>query len=471
MVFSSLLFLFYFLPAVLLLYYLVPRPLKNLVLLSMSLFFYAWGEPIYIVLMIFSSVVDYTHGILIDRFRHEKNKARWFVLSSIVINLSLLAFFKYANFFIANINMISGISITGLDLPLPIGISFYTFQTMSYSIDVYRDDAPVQKNFIAFAAYVALFPQLIAGPIVRYKTIADQLMNRRESVDQFALGIRRFCVGLGKKVLLANNIGFLWSQIQATAPGDLTVLTAWLGIIAFGFQIYFDFSGYSDMAIGLGHMFGFTFLENFNYPYISRSITEFWRRWHMSLGSWFRDYLYIPLGGNKVGTLFLVYRNLMVVWLLTGFWHGASWNFVLWGVYFGVLIAVEKAGLLKFLERMPNFLRHCYVLFLALFGWALFVLDDLTTGIMYIKVMFGMGGAALYNTQFLYYLATNAVLLLVLAVGCTPLPNNIVEKLADKLRHKPGQTWLVPAFCVLILFATTAYLVDASYNPFLYFRF
>ena len=306
MVFSSLLFLFYFLPLVLGLYYLVPRPFKNLILFVMSLLFYAWGEPVYIVLMIFSSVVDYSHGLLIDKYRHSPNKARWFVVSSVLINLGLLGFFKYADFFVMNLNALPWFEISPLNLPLPIGISFYTFQTMSYSIDVYRGDAPAQRNFIAFAAYVALFPQLIAGPIVRYKTIADQLLGRTESVDQFALGVKRFVTGLGKKVLLANNIGMLWSGIQNTAQGELTVLTAWLGIIAFAFQIYFDFSGYSDMAIGLGHMFGFKFLENFNYPYISQSITEFWRRWHMSLGTWFRDYLYFPLGGSKVKSLLLM---------------------------------------------------------------------------------------------------------------------------------------------------------------------
>lgn len=471
MVFSSLLFLFYFLPIGLGLYYAVPRKFKNLTLFCLSLFFYAWGEPVYIVLMIFSSIVDYTHGMLIEKYRSKKQIAKLFVLSSVMINLGLLAFFKYGDFFIINLNMILGTNLATLDLPLPIGISFYTFQTMSYSIDVYRGDAPVQKSFIAFATYVTLFPQLIAGPIVRYRTIAHQLNERFESMDQFALGVKRFVVGLGKKVLLANNIGLLWSEIQNTSPPELSILTAWLGIIAFGFQIYFDFSGYSDMAIGLGHMFGFRFLENFNYPYISRSITEFWRRWHISLGTWFRDYLYIPLGGNrKLG--FGLYRNLFIVWLLTGFWHGASWNFMFWGLYFGILIAVEKLILLKLLDRVPALFRHVYVLVIVTLGWVLFVFDSFPAGISYLQVMFGLSGNALWDTQFLYYLATNAILLTVLVIGATPLPNSIWERASSYLHsRKIGGMVLVPAFYMLVILASTAYLVDASYNPFLYFRF
>ena len=328
MVFSSLLFLYYFLPLVLSLYYLAPHKLRNLVLFAGSLFFYAWGEPVYIVLMIFSSLSDFGHGLLIDKYRNREQIAKWLVASAVAINLGLLGFFKYADFLILNLNAVLDTNFTPLHLPLPIGISFYTFQTMSYSIDVYRGDAPVQRSFLNFATYVTLFPQLIAGPIVRYNTIAHELTARQESWDSFSQGVKRFVIGLGKKVLLANNIGLLWTEIQKSAPSDLTVLTAWLGIIAFGFQIYYDFSGYSDMAIGLGRMFGFTFPENFHYPFISRSITEFWRRWHISLGSWFRDYLYIPLGGSRTNKL-RSYCNLFFVWLLTGFWHGASWNFVL----------------------------------------------------------------------------------------------------------------------------------------------
>jgi len=468
MVFSSLLFLFYFLPVVLGLYYLAPRRYKNLVLFVCSLFFYAWGEPIYIVLMLFSSVVDYTHGLLIEKYRG-KNLAKWFVASSILINLGLLGFFKYADFFVLNLNALLGLKVAAPNLPLPIGISFYTFQTMSYSIDVYRGEAPVQKSFISFAAYVTLFPQLIAGPIVRYQTIAHELDSRTESIDKFAQGIKRFAVGLGKKVLLANNIGLLWSQIRATAPTELTVLTAWLGIIAFAFQIYFDFSGYSDMAIGLGKMFGFTFLENFNYPYIAKSVTEFWRRWHISLGTWFRDYLYIPLGGNRIGSLG-VFRNLFIVWFVTGFWHGASWNFVLWGLYFGVLIALERLFLQRLLSQVPALVAHFYLIVVVCIGWVIFEFDSFGAGAGYLKVMLGLAGNPWADTQFLYYLVSHGLLLLILGLGATPLPNRIWEQLEAKLAKRRTEV-LTPALYLLLILAATVYLVDASYNPFLYFRF
>ena len=334
MVFSSLLFLFRFFPIVLVLYFLAPRKLKNAVLFFSSLVFYAWGEPVYVVLMLFSTVVDYTHGMLVDKLMKQgkERKARWVVASSMTINLLLLGFFKYADFLIGSINGVLGTGIPLLKLALPIGISFYTFQTMSYTVDIYRGEAKVQRNIISFGAYVALFPQLIAGPIVRYQTIAEELQERKETSSDFSEGINRFLLGLGKKVLLANNIGMLWDSISAMGGQELSVATAWLGILAYSFQIYFDFSGYSDMAIGLGRMFGFHFPENFNYPYISKSITEFWRRWHISLGTWFREYVYIPLGGNRKGRLCQI-RNLAIVWLLTGIWHGASWNFVVWGIY------------------------------------------------------------------------------------------------------------------------------------------
>ncbi|WP_113674595.1 MBOAT family O-acyltransferase [Vallitalea guaymasensis] len=470
MVFSSLVFLFIFLPITLLLYFLAPRKIRNIILLVVSLVFYAWGEPIYILLMIFSSIVDYTHGMLIEKYREQDKKAKLVVLSSVIINLSLLGFFKYADFMILNINNIFGTTLSELNLPLPIGISFYTFQTMSYTIDVYRRQAPVQKNPIALATYVTLFPQLIAGPIVRYQTIADQINNRKETVDKFALGLERFILGLGKKVLLANNIGLLWSQIQNTGFDDLTILTAWLGIIAFGFQIYFDFSGYSDMAIGLGKMFGFDFLENFNYPYISTSITEFWRRWHISLGSWFRDYVYIPIGGNRVSKL-KVYRNLFVVWFLTGLWHGASWNFVLWGLYFGLIIAVEKAFLLKFINRLWKPIRHVYALLLILIGWVLFSFDNLIDGIEYLKIMFGLGGVPIVNNQFVYYLYTNLILIIILIILSTPIIKKKYEMQVKGHVNSKLQTIVVPSILFLILFISTAYLVDSTYNPFLYFRF
>ncbi|WP_273323296.1 MBOAT family O-acyltransferase [Vallitalea guaymasensis] len=470
MVFSSLVFLFIFLPITLLLYFLAPRKIRNIILLVVSLVFYAWGEPIYILLMIFSSIVDYTHGMLIEKYREQDKKAKLVVLSSVIINLSLLGFFKYADFMILNINNIFGTTLSELNLPLPIGISFYTFQTMSYTIDVYRRQAPVQKNPIALATYVTLFPQLIAGPIVRYQTIADQINNRKETIDKFAIGLERFILGLGKKVLLANNIGLLWSQIQNTGFDDLTILTAWLGIIAFGFQIYFDFSGYSDMAIGLGKMFGFDFLENFNYPYISTSITEFWRRWHISLGSWFRDYVYIPIGGNRVSKL-KVYRNLFVVWFLTGLWHGASWNFVLWGLYFGLIIAVEKAFLLKFINRLWKPIRHVYALLLILIGWVLFSFDNLIDGIEYLKIMFGLGGVPIMNNQFVYYLYTNLILIIILIILSTPIIKKKYEMQVKGHVNSKLQTIVVPSILFLILFISTAYLVDSTYNPFLYFRF
>ncbi|WP_330396794.1 MBOAT family O-acyltransferase [Anaeromicrobium sediminis] len=438
-----------------------------------SLIFYSWGEPIYIFLMIFSSVVDYIHGLLLEKFRHSDKKAKLVVLSSVIINLSLLSFFKYGNFFIENINHLLHTKFLLPNLPLPIGISFYTFQTMSYTIDVYRKEAPVQKSPIGLATYVTLFPQLIAGPIVRYQTVAEQINNRKENIDKFAEGIRRFIIGLGKKVLLANNIGVLWSQIQNTHINDLTVFTAWLGIIAFSFQIYFDFSGYSDMAIGLGKMFGFEFLENFNYPYISQSITEFWRRWHMSLGTWFKDYVYIPLGGNKVSKI-RMYGNLFIVWFLTGLWHGASWNFVIWGLYFGIIVAIEKAGLLRILENLWKPLRHTYVIFLLLLGWVLFVFDNFSMGLNYLKVMFGLNNANLFNNQFLYYLYNYGILFIALIIGSTPIVKNkhmaLIEILDKKLKIF-YENIVVTSICLGILFLSTAYLVDATYNPFLYFRF
>ena len=374
MVFSSLTFLMLFLPTVLLIYFAVPRQGKNAVLFIFSLLFYAWGEPIYVGLMIFSTVLDYTCGWLVEKYRGT-SKQKIGLLISVFTNLSLLFFFKYTDFFIGTINTVFGTDIAMLNLPLPIGISFYTFQTMSYTIDVYRGDAKVQKNILSFGAYVSLFPQLIAGPIVRYQDIADQLNERTHSFDRFGDSVKRFVTGLGKKVLLANNIGLLWDAISKTAAENLTTLAAWLGIIAFAFQIYFDFSGYSDMAIGLGKMFGFEFLENFDYPYTSKSVTEFWRRWHISLGTWFRDYIYIPLGGNRKG-LPIQIRNIAIVWILTGFWHGASWNYVLWGVFYGVLLMAEKLFLLKWLKKAPAFVGHIYTMFAVLFGWILFAFED-----------------------------------------------------------------------------------------------
>ncbi|MBO4579068.1 MAG: MBOAT family protein [Clostridiales bacterium] len=467
MVFSSLTFLLCFLPAVLLIYFAVPRKAKNAVLFLASLVFYAWGEPVYVVLMIFSTILDYTCGRLVEKFRGTSKKKIGLIIS-VCCNLGLLIFFKYSDFFIATVNGIFKTNIPQLNLPLPIGISFYTFQTMSYTIDVYRGDARMQKNIISFGAYVALFPQLIAGPIVRYQDIADQLDERTHSFDKFGDGVKRFVMGLGKKVLLANNIGLLWSMVSETEAAQLTLVGAWLGIIAFAFQIYFDFSGYSDMAIGLGKMLGFDFKENFNYPYLSKSVTEFWRRWHMSLGTWFRDYVYIPLGGNKKG-LPVQLRNIAIVWILTGFWHGAAWNFVLWGVFYGVLLLIEKLFLLKWLEKAPAVIGHIYALFTVLIGWVLFAFDDLSKGLAFLKVMFG-GGAGIVNSATLYQLLSYIPLMIICIIGSTPL----LKKAYEKISKKSKEGFVLTADVVKILIVaglSVAFLISGSYNPFLYFRF
>ena len=470
MVFSSLVFLFVFLPLTLLLYFSVPRRLRNTILLIVSLIFYAWGEPIYIILMLFSTVTDFVHGLLVERYRNQPKKAKLVVLSSITINLGLLVFFKYSTFLLTNINLLFHTNFYIPQMSLPIGISFYTFQTMSYTIDVFRQEAKAKKNMIDLGAYVTMFPQLIAGPIVRYQTIANQLDHRVESEDLFAKGIWRFTIGLGKKVLLANNIGLLWNQIQLTEMSDLSIVMAWLGLVAFGFQIYFDFSGYSDMAIGLGYLFGFELLENFNYPYISQSITEFWRRWHISLGSWFRDYVYIPLGGNRKGKK-RMYLNLFIVWMLTGLWHGASWNFVLWGLYFGILIIIEKAFLLFWLSRAPRWMRLVYTIILLLIGWGLFAFEDFHQLINYFTVLFGLRNATWVNQETLYYLSQNIILFVLLTIASTPMIRLIGQKLFNSPYGSVIKAFIVPMICLLILIASTAYLVDSSYNPFLYFRF
>ena len=475
MVFSSLLFLFRYLPIVMILYFILPRRFRNALLFVASLIFYAWGEPVYVTIMLFSTIVDYTHGLLVERFKEQgrMRAARIAVASSMIINLSLLGFFKYSDFLLTNINAVFGTEIPLLNLALPIGISFYTFQTMSYTVDVYRGDAKAQHNIISFGAYVALFPQLIAGPIVQFKTIADQLDNRRESFDDFSAGISRFMTGLGKKVLLANNAGIIWDTVLAYDLENLPVLSAWIGILAYSFQIYFDFSGYSDMAIGLGKMLGFHFLENFNYPYMSKSITEFWRRWHISLGSWFRDYVYIPLGGNRKGPARHII-NICIVWFLTGLWHGANWNFILWGVYFGALLIIEKFFLLNLLKKLPAIVSHIYTLFFVVVSWAIFAIEDMSMLGKYLGAMFGASGSLADNTS-MYLLLTNAVLLVILAVASTPAPKLLAEKLLTKLGGKTnsalGGTVLKNVAFAAILIVSTAYLVDASYNPFLYFRF
>ncbi len=466
MVFSTPYFLFLYLTAVLLVYYAVPLVCRNLVLLVFSLLFYGWGEPVYILLMVFTILVNYVFGLLVGRCRARNNVkgAKWAVAGSAVISLALLVFFKYWDFLAGSLTSLGLTFMPRLGQSLPIGISFYTFQAMSYPVDVYRGDAHAQKNPLTFGTYVTLFPQLIAGPIVCYKDVESQLDVRVHSFDRFAAGIQRFVIGLCKKVLLANSIGRLWDTALATPGASLTTLGAWLGVIAFTLQIYFDFSGYSDMAIGLGRMFGFEFLENFNYPYISRSVTEFWRRWHISLGTWFRDYLYIPLGGNRVSRGRLV-LNLLIVWAATGIWHGASWNFLLWGLFYFVLLVLEKFWFGRILDKAPRWVGHVYALVLIMVGWAIFAVEDMGALALYLKAMFGFG-AGLADGPFLYYLRGYLPILLIAAIAATPLAARLWRRLPERLRAV-----LLPVLLAAGLVLSTAYLVDGTYNPFLYFRF
>ncbi len=464
MVFSSLTFLFLYLPLTLAAYFLTPLRGRNFMLLTVSLVFYGWGEPVYILVMVLSTLIDYTHGMLVERFRARDRLARWFVGQSVVFNLLLLGFFKYWDFLAANLSLLPGISLPQLGLPLPIGISFFTFQTMSYTVDVYRQDAPVQRDPVNFGAYVTMFPQLIAGPIVQYKTVAAALEGRTHTAGDFALGAGRFTVGLAKKVLLANAIGALWErQLAAREAGSLTLTGGWLGLLAFGFQIYFDFSGYSDMAIGLGRMLGFCFPENFNDPYCSASVTEFWRRWHMSLTGWFREYLYIPLGGNRGGTAKTL-RNILIVWFCTGFWHGASWNFVLWGLYFALWLILEKYVLRSVLAGTPGWIKHLYTLAVVFVGWGIFAMEDLSVCGGYLSVCFG--GGPLWSSADGYALRSYGVTLVILILASAALGKRTWRRLPGR-----WQRLLAPVLMCLGLVLCTAYLVDGSYNPFLYFRF
>ncbi len=468
MVFSSLLFIFVFLPATLVLYYLAPRNLKNVVLVISSLIFYAWGEPVYILIMIYSAILDYCCGLTIERYRGNQRAARTALFVSMVGNLAALCFFKYAGFLVDNINALFGLQLQAISLPLPVGISFYTFQTMSYTIDVYLGKVPAQRNIITYATFVTMFPQLVAGPIIRYIDVAKQVEKRQESLDLFGEGAEIFILGLAKKVLIANNIGLLWDSVKALPLTQLSALSAWLGILAFTFQIYFDFSGYSDMAVGLGKMFGFDLMQNFSYPYISRSVTEFWRRWHISLGSWFREYVYIPLGGNKHG-LSKQIRNILTVWFLTGLWHGASWNFVIWGLYFAVFLIVEKVFLLKWLQHKPRLLAHAYTMLIVIIGWVFFEFESLAQGLAFIRVLFGFGTNSVVDGRSLYYLSTNALLFVFAALCSTPLPHAALRRVQDAWKNS-GAIVLPMALAALVTLCT-AYLVNQSYNPFLYFRF
>ena len=461
MLFSSVPFLFYFLPAVLLVYFLVPRVLKNSVLLIASLIFYGWGEPKLLWLMVFTIGLFYGCGLAIGSAKSQGVKKFWLVVS-VVVSIALLGLFKYADFFIDSFNAVTGLSVPLLRLALPVGISFYTFQSLSYTIDVYRGHVPSQKNPISFGAYVALFPQLIAGPIVRYIDVARELNERTHSWDQVALGLRRFIVGLAKKIILADNFALLCKLFRESE--EKSVLFFWMYAIAFMLNIYFDFSGYSDMAIGLGRILGFKFIENFNYPFLSKSITEFWRRWHMSLGSWFRDYVYIPLGGNRVPKLRWV-LNILAVWMLTGLWHGASWNFVLWGLMFAVLLLIEKW--VPALQKLPTILRHGYVLLLLALSFVLFNAETLAQAGSDIAGMFGFGGVPVVTAETLYYLRSFGLLFVLGFVGATP----VVRDTANRLYRKPIGAVLEPMVLILLLLVCTGYLVDGSFSPFLYFRF
>ena len=466
MVFSSTIFLCIYLPLVLLGYYICPRKQKNLFLLIVSLVFYAWGEPKYVFLMIFSILVNYAFGRLMDKYRENKKRLKLMLVLSVVIDLGLLSVFKYTDFIITNLNAAFDTGFDLLNVALPIGISFYTFQAMSYTIDVYRGDVKVQKNLIDFGMYITMFPQLIAGPIVRYSDVEAQLADRSVTTQDFTDGIMRFTVGLGKKVLLANQMGAVWSDIYALG-GNVSALTAWIGAIAFTFQIYFDFSGYSDMAIGLGRMFGFKFPENFRYPYQSVSITDFWRRWHITLSTWFKEYLYIPLGGNRRG-LARQALNLLIVWSLTGLWHGAGWNFLMWGLYYFVVLFIEKLFLLKALDKLPKLLQHIYALVLIVIGWVIFASDDVTTLLPYLGSMFGANGAL--GGMDVYTLLTKGVLLLICCIASTELPKKLFVRRTDAMGEKAGFT--VKSVLTLILLALSmTLLITDSYNPFLYFRF
>lgn len=466
MVFSSTIFLCVYLPLVLLGYYICPKKGRNLFLLIASLVFYAWGEPKYVFLMMFSILINYLFGRLMDKHRENKKRLKLLLVLSVVIDLGLLSVFKYTDFIITNINSLFDAGFDLLNIALPIGISFYTFQAMSYTIDVYRDDVRVQKNIIDFGMYITMFPQLIAGPIVRYSDVQDQLADRSVTTADFSEGVMRFAVGLGKKVLLANQMGAVWSDIYALG-GDVSALMAWIGAAAYTFQIYFDFSGYSDMAIGLGRMFGFKFPENFRYPYQSVSITDFWRRWHITLSTWFKEYLYIPLGGNRRG-LARQALNLLIVWTLTGFWHGAGWNFVMWGLYYFVILFIEKLFLLNALDKLPKFFRHVYALLLIAIGWVIFASDDVSVLLPYLGSLFGANGAT--GGMDVYTLVTKAVLIIICCIASTELPKRVFVSCTDALGEKTG--FVVKSVLSLALLALSMiFLIGDSYNPFLYFRF
>lgn len=465
MLFTSISFLYYFLPALIIIYFITPKKYKNIILLIASLLFYFYGEPKYVFLMIVEIVIAYTGAILIDKY---KSQSKNILIITLFIHVFLLIIFKYTDFIIQTINDISNANINLLNIALPIGISFYTFQIISYVIDVYNGKVKVQKNIINLATYVSLFPQLVAGPIVRYQTVEKELDDRVHSFNNFAYGIRRFSIGLAKKVLIANALGELCTK--AFVLNETTVIFYWIFGISYMLQLYFDFSAYSDMAIGLGRIFGFNFPENFNYPYISKSITEFWRRWHISLGTWFKDYVYIPLGGNRDGKYKQI-RNILIVWLLTGIWHGANWTFLIWGLLFGIILIIEKIFLNKFMEKLPSFIKRIYVLFIVMILFIIFNAENMSVALTNIKGLFGMNGEVFINDYTLHYLKSYLPLLIIAFLGATPFIKILIDKLRKNKYVNNIINILEPILIVIILVVVTSYLIDNSYNPFLYFRF
>ncbi len=467
MVFSSLAFIFVFLPILLLVYCISPYKYKNIILLTFSIIFYTLGEPRYILLIIISMLINYILSILIYNNKENKDKKNLLLFTTILLNIAVMIFFKYYSFIIDNFNIIFNSNLKVIEIPLPLGISFYTFQLISYIVDVYKGKLTPQKNLVKFSLYLLMFPQLVAGPIVKYSDIEKQIDYRKINIIKFGQGVERFISGLAKKVIIANNLGLIWDEIKLVNIESLSLFSAWIGIIAFTLQIYFDFSGYSDMAIGLGKMFGFDFLENFNYPYISKSITEFWRRWHISLGSWFKEYLYIPLGGNKRGKL-IQFRNIIIVWLTTGLWHGASWNFIIWGLYFGFILYFEKVFLKKILGKLPKVICNLYTMIIVIIGWVFFDSNNLSSAVDYIKVMFGFGNVN-YDNLGKYLFSTNILLILISIIIST----NILKKLIEQIKknYKANDLILTVSIKTMIFIISITYLVSETYNPFLYFRF
>lgn len=466
MLFSSVTFIFYFLPLVLIIYYFSKDKMKNYILLFFSLIFYAWGGVAYLPILLISILINYILGLKIDKYKESNKKQKIILILAIIFNIVFLVIFKYTNFIFDNINLIFNSSINVPLINLPIGISFYTFQAMSYVIDVYRGDGKVQKNIFNLALYISMFPQLVAGPIVRYETVDEQIKFRTYNLEKFNYGFERFIMGLFKKVIISNSVGELSMMIYSLGDSNMTVLTAWLGAIGYTLQIFFDFSGYSDMAIGLGKMFGFDFLENFNYPYISRSVGEFWRRWHISLGSWFRDYIYIPLGGNRVKGI-LVYRNLAIVWFITGLWHGASWNFIVWGLYFGVFIILERVFLNKFFNKIPKVFSHIYLLVVVIFGWILFSKPDIRQAIDYISIMLGFGHYNLFNGYTLFFIKQYFFEIIIAILMSVPLGKYFIK---NKKVYRIIN-YIKPIILILIFIITIIYLVNSTFNPFIYFNF